>query len=235
MKSWLVFEVEPSGLGAASATPAPWTRAIAAIARAPVITPTDRSDRCGRTSGGRPLGIAPTSETVSMSSFPVRTTTTVGTTTATSDANSAKRVRLSPNITISAESPTAAEGRLIPDGWVTTYPAFARATPPSVDAPSKAGNWPSTMLTPTPVRKPSMTDLDTNRTYRPRCSRPAASITRPVRTVRVINARSRSAGANPSSAEAAANEAVVVVVTTINLVLVLSPPPILPANDAYRP
>ena len=88
------------------------------------------------------------------------------------------------------------------------------------------------MFTPTPVRKPSITERETNLMYRPRCSRPAAIISTPVRMVKVMIARSRSAGATSASAEAAANDAAVVVVTTINVVLADSAPPILPEKEA---
>ena len=71
--------------------------------------------------------------------------------------------------------------------------------------------------------------------YRPRCSTPAAIITIPVRMVRVMIDPSRSSGATSASADAAASDAAVVVVTTISFVLVDSPPPIFPENDAYRP
>ena len=37
MMSWFGFDGESPGFGAASATPAPWTRTMAAIANAPVI------------------------------------------------------------------------------------------------------------------------------------------------------------------------------------------------------
>ena len=59
MKSPLVCDGEPSGLGADSATPAPCTSAIAAMASAPEMTPMLRSEKCGRASGGRPVGMAP--------------------------------------------------------------------------------------------------------------------------------------------------------------------------------
>ena len=130
-----------SGFGAASATPAPWTSAIAAIAKRAADHPDVRSDRCGSTSGGNPLGIAPTSATVAtLVETPSRATTTVGTTTAISDANSASRVRLSRNITASADHPDdGRRGVDVPPGWVTTYSAFCAATPPSVGDPDQPG------------------------------------------------------------------------------------------------
>ena len=59
MKSRFVRDGEPSGFGAASDTPAPCTSAIAAIANAPVMTPTDRSDSCGKTERRQPAGDRP--------------------------------------------------------------------------------------------------------------------------------------------------------------------------------
>ena len=140
MKSRFIRDGEPSGFGAASETPAPWIRAIAAIAKAPLITPTVRSDSRGSTSGGSPLGIAPTSATVATSVSPITATTTVGTTTAISVANSANLVRLSRNITTNADTPTIADAMSMPDGWVMTYRAFCAATPPSVGEPTRPGS-----------------------------------------------------------------------------------------------
>ena len=55
----------PSGLGAASETPAPWTSTITATTSAPVRTSAENS-MCsgGRAGQGMPVGIAPTSATV---------------------------------------------------------------------------------------------------------------------------------------------------------------------------
>ena len=55
----------PSGLGAASETPAPWTSTITATTSAPVSTSAENS-MCsgGRDGSGMPVGIAPTSATV---------------------------------------------------------------------------------------------------------------------------------------------------------------------------
>src|SRR6478609_6516778 len=71
MRSRFVDDGVPSGLGADSATPAPCTRMIAAIAAAPESRLTlSRSYQVGRTSGGRPDGMVPTSATVRTSSHP---------------------------------------------------------------------------------------------------------------------------------------------------------------------
>ena len=66
MKSELVDEGLPSGFGADSATPAPCTTTIAAMASAPITSPTLRSESRGSTRGGMPVGIWPTSSTVSI-------------------------------------------------------------------------------------------------------------------------------------------------------------------------
>ena len=163
MKSPLACDGEPSGLGVDSATPAPCTSAIAAIASAPVTTPILRSDRCGRASGGRPVGIAPSSLTVATLVLPRIAMTAVGTTTAISDPSSANLVRASPNNTSNALIPTAAAAQLMSPGGVAMYQAFWLATPPPVSTPSRSGSWPKTMLTDTPVRKPNITERDTNR------------------------------------------------------------------------
>jgi len=133
------------------------------MASAPEITPTFRSEKCGRASGGRPVGIEPSSLTVATLVLPRNATIAVGTTTATSEPNNANLVRANPNSSSSALIPTAAAAQLISPGWVRMYQAFWLATPPPASTPSRSGNWPKTMLTDTPVRKPSITERDTNR------------------------------------------------------------------------
>jgi hypothetical protein len=114
MKSRLVDEGEPSGLGADSATPAPCTRMIAAIAAAPAIRSTlSRVGQGGRVMGGNPVGIAPMSSTVRTSSRPARATTAVVTTTAIRVPNSRSGVRPSSIIAASAPTPTRAEATVI--------------------------------------------------------------------------------------------------------------------------
>ena len=65
LKSASMSGCAPSGLGAASETPAPWTSTITATMRAPVRTSAENS-MCsgGRAGQGMPVGIAPTSATV---------------------------------------------------------------------------------------------------------------------------------------------------------------------------
>jgi len=191
-----------------------------------------RSDRCGRASGGRPVGIAPSSLTVATLVLPRSVTIAVGTTTATSDPNKANLVRANPNSTSNALIPTATAAQLMSPGWVAMYQAFWLATPPLAFTPSRSGNWPMTMFTDTPVRNPSITERDTNRMYRPSRKIPAAIITAPVSMVSRTRALARSSAPNSSSADPAASDAAVVVVTTIIVVLVVRPPPILPANEA---
>ena len=59
MKSRFGLEGVSSMFGADSATPAPCTSTITAIAKAPVTSEGDSSDSCGNTGLGRPLGIVP--------------------------------------------------------------------------------------------------------------------------------------------------------------------------------
>ena len=65
LKSPSVFEGDPSGLGTASETPAPWTSTMTAITTAPVRTLAEKNRRRGGRSGtGIPVGISPRSATV---------------------------------------------------------------------------------------------------------------------------------------------------------------------------
>ena len=102
---------------------------------------------------------------------PASATTAVVTTTAISVANSRNPVRPSSNIAASAPTPTRAAARVISMrvGGDVVAPS-ATATPASVATPSRPGSWPKMMLTAMPVRKPTITDRDTKRMYRPRRS-----------------------------------------------------------------
>ncbi len=91
------------------------------------------------------------------------------------------------------------------------------------------------MLTAMPVRKPIITEYETNRVYRPRCTMPAATSTMPTMITSSGIAAGRSFGGTPCNAEPAASAAADVVVITIRRVLELRPPAIGPAKLAYRP
>ena len=84
---------------------------------------------------------------------------------------------------ISAAPPMAAASQTTSPGCVITYQAFAAATPGGGVTPVRSGSWPSRMFTATPVRKPSITERETNLTNRPSRSTPKAMITTPVSTV----------------------------------------------------
>ena len=53
-------------------------------------------------------------------------------------------------------------------GWLSTLTALARGKAPCAGAPVRSAIWPHTMLTEIPVRKPIITEYETNRVYRPR-------------------------------------------------------------------
>jgi hypothetical protein len=91
-------------------------------------------------------------------------TMVVGIRRATSDAIDESRVRDSTASSRIAPSPAASDGRCIRDGWMMTFNALVRAKLPSLGAPVSAGNCPKRMFALRPVRKPSITDWDTNRT-----------------------------------------------------------------------
>ena len=140
--SWLMSDGAPSEFGAASATPAPCTRTIAATASAPVTRLNEKSPRSGRCGTGMPRGISPASPTLATLSAPARITTTVGTTSA---LTMAMRVRASTTkITseaspVSSEaSPVSSEATSMPAGWMTTLTALASGKAPWASAPVRS-------------------------------------------------------------------------------------------------
>ena len=118
-----------------------------------------RSGTCG---SGTPCGISPTSETVVTPATPSSATAAVGTTSATIAPKVANGVRPMRSRMPMAPMPTTRDATWIAEGWVTTYSAFSIATLPSATAPARSGTWPATMFTATPVRKPIITECDTN-------------------------------------------------------------------------
>jgi hypothetical protein len=179
---------------------------------------------------GIPVGILPASSTRAMES--THKLSSVGITSAITAEKGASRVRPSPTNSASAATPASREASSIRDGCRTTSSAFSSARSPVALAPRRSGIWPKTMFTATPVRKPIITENETNRVNRPRRRRPAASITAPASTVSMNSASGRSAALKPSTADPAASAAAVVVVITISRVLAVSPPAIGPAKLA---
>ena len=113
-----------------------------------------------------------------------------------------------------------------------TLSAFVRAKLPWLGEPVNAGSCPKRMLALSPVRNPSITDWDTNRTYRLRPNIPPTSIAAPAIKVSQTRASERWASGIPSMAEPAARAAALVVVITIILVLAVNPPAIRPTRLA---
>ena len=179
--------------------------------------------------------MSPWSPTRATLPAPARATTTVGITRANSELTTAKRVRASSARIASAPSPASSEGRLIRPGWVSTLTALANGDCPFAGAPVRSEIWPHTMLTEIPVRKPIITEYETNRVYRPRRTTPAATRAAPARSTSRAMAPGRWAGATPCRAEPAASAAADVVVMTMSRVCELSPPAIGPAKPAYSP
>ncbi len=163
MMSWFGFGRASPGFGAASATPTPWTRTMAAIATAPVTRLREKSRKSGRCGSGMPRGMSPLSPTLATLSAPTRTTTTVGITRANSELSTANRVRASSVRIASAPSPVSKEARLIRPGWLSTSMALAKGKAPCAGAPVRSAIWPHTMLIAIPVRKPIITEYETNR------------------------------------------------------------------------
>ena len=74
---------------------------------------------------------------------------------------------------------------------------------PTALTPGMSGTWLRMMLRPMPVRKPSITEWETNRRYRPMWANAATTMIRPASRVRRIRASGRCFSATPSRAEAA--------------------------------
>ena len=135
----------------------------------------------------------------------------------------------------SAASPVSKDARLMLLGWLMMLTALASGNAPCAGAPVRSEIWPHTMLTAMPVRKPIITEYETNRVYRPRRAMPAATSTMPTMITSSGIAAGRSSGGTPCNAEPAASAAADVVVITIRRVLELRPPATGPAKLAYRP
>ena len=110
---------------------------------APLITPTVRSLRCGNTSGGSPLGIAPTSATV-CDVVQIQQGDDDG---RDDDGDQRREQRdLGPaeqeHHRQRGHRRRCADADSMPVGWVMTYQAFCAATPPSVGDPSSPASWP---------------------------------------------------------------------------------------------
>src|SRR6478609_7244069 len=91
------------------------------------------------------------------------------------------------------------------------------------------------MFTATPVRKPSITEWDTNRVYRPRRRIPATTKNPPASSVSRVSAPARWASSTTATPDPAASDAALVVVMTISWVLEPNPPINGPIALAYRP
>ena len=162
-KSPLTLDGAPSAFGATSRTPAPCTITIKAIASAPTTRSNESWSSDGSAGSGRPLGISPMSSTRCTTSFPVTTSTAVGTTSARSAPNPPSVVRVAISNSASAAMPVKADAHSIAPRSVTTLNAFATAVSPCAGTPSNCGSWPRTMLAATPVRNPVITECETKR------------------------------------------------------------------------
>ena len=87
----------------------------------------------------------------------------VGITSATTVEYGESRVRPSTARITSADTPTSSDARLISPGCRIRSSALPIALLPLTSAPVRSPSWPQMMLTATPVRKPIITEIDTNR------------------------------------------------------------------------
>ncbi len=114
--------------------------------------------------------------------------------TASTSPSGPSLVRSSSNISAIVTTPIARDCRWSCPGWAKVLTArMTRLAPPAL-YPVRLASWPRMMLTPTALMNPTITAFDTNRRTEPSRRNPAASITTPVSTARVNNAR---AGSSP--------------------------------------
>ena len=146
------------GLGAASATPAPWTITMAAMASAPVTMPNDSSLTSGRAGSGMPCGRSPWSPTLATVPAPASATTTVGITRAISGLTTTRRVRASAARMASALRPVRRAGRSMALGRTSTLRALANGKSPCAGAPVRPATWLQAILTAMPVKNPIITE-----------------------------------------------------------------------------
>ncbi len=115
LKSPFVSAWVPSGLGAASATPAPCTSTITAMTTAPESTAVENSRRSGgRCGNGTPVGMSPMSATVT--TLGRATASALGMSSAATDAYEASRVLVTRSRTANVTAPTSRELTSIPAG-----------------------------------------------------------------------------------------------------------------------
>ena len=163
-KSRLELLGAPPSFGADWATPAPWTSTIAMTASAPDNVSNEKSLQAGSAGIGRPDGIAPASRTRATLSAPATMTTTVGRTRRDDRRNRRfSGVRRNTMIKAGREGAgqQATRSRSARDGMRALI-ALARLIEPDAETPRRFGICPRTMLAATPVRKPVMTEWDTN-------------------------------------------------------------------------
>ena len=158
VKSRRVDEVEPSGFGTASATPAPWISTRAATAAAPATTPASSAARvgiCGQRQAARDrAGVLDADHRRgSQEDHGDRRDQEGHERAEDGEAGPAEDHQ-------DQECGHAGDGRgwtSISPGLVTTSHAFCTASP-DASTPSRSGSWPSTMFTAMPVRKPNITE-----------------------------------------------------------------------------
>ena len=95
---------------------------------------------------------------------------------------------------------------------------------PSAAYPVRSASWPSTMLTPTALMKPTMTALETKRMIEPRRNRPTTSMITPVTAASVKRATAGSKAVWTSGISAMTTPIAPVPWTAMNAELVTKAP-----------
>ncbi len=112
--------------------------------------------------------------------------------TATTSPIAPSRVRCNATIPMTVASPTASDATSTSRRWARSSRAARTRLSASASYPVKSPSWPSTMLMPTAVMNPVITELDTKRSIRPRRNSPATTMITPVSTDSVARARAGS-------------------------------------------
>ncbi len=127
--------------------------------------------------------------------------------------------------------PTTTVGRSNDRTLAKVLTALNNRFAPTPTYPVRFASWPSTMLTPTAVTKPTITAVGTKRSIRPAPSAPATIMMTPVSMASVYNARSGSGRVERSVSETMRAIALVAW-TAMNELLVASAAPAMPNMKA---
>ena len=188
----------------------------------------------GRTGAGSPVGTSATSSTVTTSQPNTRVNSAASadpTAIATTRPSERSGVLVSTTMSVMVTSPTTTVGRSNDQMFANVSTALNTRFAPTPTYPVRFASWPSTMLTPTAVTKPTITAVGTKRSIRPAPSAPATIMMTPVSMASVYSARSGSGRVERSVSDTMSAIALVAC-TAMNELLVNSAAPAIPNRKA---